>query len=250
VNLFKQVGSLVKIDHREVILLDRQSAMDSFCNVALVIKTCKSTTSMRLKRNCCTMVVTRKATMPGYNRDVWFITRSITNIIALSNLIQQYRVTYDSDDTMVVVHRQSQGKSNMEFHMHKCELHYYNPRNEKHLAFVNSVSENKEGFKKRHIKGAELAHTLYKTLSYPSMKDFKWVIRCNNIKDCPVIVQDIDVALEIWDKNIATLKGNTTRRKMIPVVRDFVVVPLELNKPFKELFLTTDIFLGIRIRSA
>jgi hypothetical protein len=134
--------------------------MDLFCNAALLNKTCKSTTSMRLKSNGGTMVVTRKATMPGYNKDVCFSTRAITNIIALSNLIQQYRVTYDSDDKMFVVHRESQGNPNMEFRMHKCGLHYYDPRNEKYLAFVNTVSENKEGFTKRHIKGAELARTL------------------------------------------------------------------------------------------
>jgi hypothetical protein len=106
------------------------------------------------------MVVTRKATMPGYNKDVWFSTRAITNIITLSNLIQQYQVTYDSDDKMFAVHRESQGKPNMEFRMHKCGLNYYDPRNEKHLTFVNTVSENKEGFTKRQIKSAELAQTL------------------------------------------------------------------------------------------
>jgi hypothetical protein len=68
---------------------------------------------MRLKSNSGTMVVTRKATMPGYNKDVWFSTRAITSIIALSNLIQQYCVTYDSEDKMYVVHRESQGKPNM-----------------------------------------------------------------------------------------------------------------------------------------
>jgi hypothetical protein len=85
----------------------------------MVSKTRESTTSMRLKSNGGTMVVTRTATMPGYNKDVWFSTRAITNIIALSNLIQQYRVTYNSDDRMFVVHRESQVKSNMEFRMHK-----------------------------------------------------------------------------------------------------------------------------------
>jgi hypothetical protein len=188
--LFKQAGLSVKIDLREIFLLESQSTMDILCNAALVIKTCKPTTSMRLKSNGGTMVVTRKATIPGYNKDVLFSTRAITNIIALSNLIQQYRVTNDSDDKMFVVHRESQGKPNMEFRMHKCGLHYYDPRNEKHLAFVNTFSENKRAFTKRHIKSAELTGNLYTTLSYPSMKDFKWVIQSNQIKDCPVTVQE------------------------------------------------------------
>jgi hypothetical protein len=38
-NLFKQAGSSVKIDLREVILLDSQSTMDLFFNAALVSKT-------------------------------------------------------------------------------------------------------------------------------------------------------------------------------------------------------------------
>jgi hypothetical protein len=121
--------------------------------------------------------------------------------------------------------------------MHKCGLHYYY-----HLDFVNTVSENKEGFTKRQIKSAELSRTLYKTLSYPSMKDFKWVIQINQLKDCPVTVQYIDVARNIWGKNIAALKGKTTRSKSIPVARDYVKVPSELMKLHKEVFLTTDIF--------
>jgi hypothetical protein len=57
-----------------------------------------------------------------------------------------------------------------------------------------------------------------------------------------VIVQYINVALKIWGKNIAALKGNTTRRKTISVTRDYVKVTLELMKLHKEVFLMTDIF--------
>jgi hypothetical protein len=57
-----------------------------------------------------------------------------------------------------------------------------------------------------------------------------------------VTVQDINVALKIWGKHIAALKGKTTRRKTITSGRDYVKVPLELMKIHKEVFLTTDIF--------
>jgi hypothetical protein len=68
------------------------------------------------------------------------------------------------------------------------------------------------------------------------------VIRSNQIKDCLVTVQDVDVALKIWGKNIAVLKGKTTRSKPNPVARDFVKVPVALLKLHKEVFLTVDIF--------
>jgi hypothetical protein len=233
---------LIKIDLKEVILLDNQSTMDLFCNADLVSTISKSISSMRLKSNGGTMVVTRKATMEGYNKTVWFSTRTNTNIIALRNLIDQYRITYDSDDLMFVVHRESESKPNIEFKMHKSGLHYYDLRKEQNLTFVNTVSENKTGFANRKIKCAEIAQNLYKTLSYPSMKDFKWVIWSNHIKDCPVKIQYIDVATKIWGKNIAALKGKTTRSKTHPVARDYVKVPNELLKLHKEVLLTTDIF--------
>jgi hypothetical protein len=84
VKLFKQNhGSKIKLDLREVILLYIQSTMDLFFNSAMVGKTIKSASSMRLKSNDGTMVVTRKAYMVGYHTTVWFSNKSITNIIAL-----------------------------------------------------------------------------------------------------------------------------------------------------------------------
>jgi hypothetical protein len=109
--------------------------------------------------------------------------------------------------------------------MHESGLYYNDLRKKQHLTFVNTVSDDKEGFTKRQIKGAELAQTLYKTLSYPSMKEFKWVIRSNQIKDCPLSIQDIDLDLKIWGNNIATLKGKATRSKTNPVARDYGKVP-------------------------
>jgi hypothetical protein len=240
--LFKQEGPSIKLDIKEVILLDSQSTMDLLCNAALLRKISKSKSSMRIKSNGGTMVVTRKATMEGYNKTVWSGTRAITNIIALHNFIYQYRITYDSDDLMFVVHWESESKPNMEFKMHNSGLHYYDPRKEHQLAFFNTVSENKTGFTKRQIKCAEIARNLYKTLSYPSIKDFKWVVRSNKIKEFPVTIQEIDVAMKIRGKNISAMKGKNTLIKTHPVARDYVKVPKELLKLHKEVFMTTHIF--------
>jgi hypothetical protein len=124
---------------------------------------------------------------------------------------------------MSVVHQESENKPNMELKMHdESGLHYYDPRKE-HFAFVITVKTNKQGFTLRQVKGAEVART-HATLSYPSMKDFNLVIRSNQIKNCPVTVQDVNVAAKIWGKNIAALKGKTTRSKSLLVARDFLKV--------------------------
>ena len=93
--------------------------------------------------------------------------------------------------------------------MHESGLHYYNPRKENNaqLAFVNTVAENKLNFTKRQIKDAEVARILYATLGCPSIKDFKWIIWNHQIKDSPVTLQDIEVAISIWGESILALKG-------------------------------------------
>ena len=110
---------------------------------------------------------------------------------------------------------------NMEFRIHKSGLHYYDLRN-KHFAIVNTVSGNKEGYTQRQIKIAEVASTMYDKLCYPYWKYFKWVIRRNQLKGCTVTVEDVDVDINIWGKNIPELKGNTTQSKPNTVARDSV----------------------------
>jgi hypothetical protein len=50
------------------------------------------------------MTVKHKAKMTGYHRDVWDDKKAITNILSLSNVIKQYRVTYGSDDRVFGYH--------------------------------------------------------------------------------------------------------------------------------------------------
>jgi hypothetical protein len=240
--LFKQNhGKEITLDLRNVILLDSQSTMDLFCNPDLVSDVTKVSHKMRLQSNGGTMTVNHKAMIEGYNKKVWYSKDAITNIIDLSNLIQQYHVTYDRRDQIFVVHPESQDKPYMEFRMHESRLHYFDPNNEAFI-FITTVLGNKEGYTQRQIKGAKSARTLYTKLGYPSTKDYKWVIQNNQIQDCLVTVQDVDAAHNIWGKNIAALKGKTTRTKPIHVARDFVKVPPELLKLHKDVFLTCDIF--------
>jgi hypothetical protein len=189
------------------------------------------------------MTVSHKASIDGYPEDVWFSKRAITNIISLKNLRNVYLVTYNSEDGRgFVVHREAHGKPNMMFKEHPSGLHYFDPFDNDFL-FVNTVEENKIGFTRRQIKEAELAKSLRAMLAYPSEKDFRWVIQSNQIKNCPVTVQAVDNATKIWGKDIATLKGKTTRTKPSPVAsEDFIKVPKEILDLHRDVFLTADIF--------
>ena len=77
---------------------------------------------------------------------------------------------------------------------------------------------------------------------YPSVKNYKWVIHSNQIKNCLVTVEDVATASKIWGKNVDALKRKTTRHKPEVVKRDLVKVPKELMKLHKDIYLTADIF--------
>ena len=63
---------------------------------------------MTVQGNSITLAVNHKVTLPKYKQDVLFSKDSITNIIALKNLIKKYQVTYDSIDKISAVHREDQ----------------------------------------------------------------------------------------------------------------------------------------------
>ena len=116
-----------------------------------------------------------------------------------------YPVSYNCNRGQFVVHRSEHGKPNMVFRMHPSGLHIYDPT-ETVFTFVTTVDDNKLHFTKRQIARAEKARTLYAALGFPSERDFRWMLQSHQIKDCPVTMNDADVAFKIWGKNIAALK--------------------------------------------
>ena len=68
------------------------------------------------------------------------------------------------------------------------------------------------------------------------------VIHSNQIKNCPVTVQDSEVTQKVWGSNIVSLKGKTTQRKPNLVARYQLKIPVGLINLHKEVFLTCDIF--------
>ena len=182
-----------KIDLRTVVLLDNESTMDLFYNPDLVEDMKKVKKPLMIQSNGGEISINQKAKIPGYNKRVWFIRRAITNIIALKILTEQYRVTYDSNDQMLIIQREGTDLPIMEFLMHYSGVHYYDPTN-RDLVFLNTVSKNKEGFRKRQMKSAAKARDLQHILEFITGKEVKWIIRSNHIKDCPVETKYVDNA--------------------------------------------------------
>ena len=88
----------------------------------------------------------------------------------------------------------------MVFKPHPSGLHVYDedyPWGHASYSFIATVEENMSLFTKRQVASADLAHNLQPGLTYPSVKDLKWIVQANILKDSPVTTQDVDVALKI-----------------------------------------------------
>jgi hypothetical protein len=77
----------------------------------------------------------------------------------------------------------------------------------------------------------------------------KWAILSNLIKDCPVTIKDMGMAIKVWGPNIAMLKGKTVRTTPAVVRQDVIEILKEIRELHKDGTLTIDIFLSTRYHS-
>ena len=66
------------------------------------------------------------------------------------------------------------------------------------------------------------------------------------IKNCPVTLEDIEVANKIYGPDVAVLKGKSVRKKPIPVIKDYVEIPKEIKEIHQEVELCADIICTFR----
>jgi hypothetical protein len=96
------------------------------------------------------------------------------------------------------------------------------------LQMIQTVDENKSYYSQRQVERARKARDLLHTLGCPSIQDLKKIISMNSIQNCPVTIEHINIAEQIYDKDIASIKGKTVRKKPPPAIQDIVEIPEEL----------------------
>jgi hypothetical protein len=148
---------------------------------------------MILKSNGDELIAHHIANVAYYDEPVWSSKKAIANIFTLKNMKKQYRVTYNSSEETLLVHRKAAGLPNFLFEEHVNGLHFFNLR-QADFAFIKMVESNMQLFSKWQVAHADEARSLYASLGFPSQKDFMWILRSNQIKDSPVMVEDAMVA--------------------------------------------------------
>ena len=120
--------------------------------------------------------------------------------------------------------------------------HYvYLPGKKEETQLLNMVEENKKLYTHKQCKRALKARQLLHSLGVPTIKNMKFIIQNNMIKDCPITEEDLKIACNIYGKDVLTLKGKSTRSRPTPVVTDYVAIPKKLLQIHQYVHLFMDI---------
>ena len=196
------------------LLLDSESTTSVIKNRDLLSNIRDSSHPITCHSNGGTQVSSLVGRLKGFG-DVWFNTESLANILSLAEMVNKYRVTFDSKDGNKFIIYKSDGFT-VEFKQSIHGLYYHDIRwrrhNTKEFTLVSTVAANKENFTQRQIKNADVAVRLYKSICTPSHNDFISAVTKRLIKNCPISVEDAKNASEIYGPSIASLKSKTVRR--------------------------------------
>ena len=151
-----------------------------------------------------------------------------------------YDVTYDKENKQYIV---TGKKGRVNFKKATIGLWYYplEAIENKAITLVETIKDRMAGYSKRQIEQATIAKNLYKTIGFPSMNDFKLVIKMNGIRNCPVTIEDIKICEDIYGPNIYALKGKSVRTKPKVVLNDYIEVPPEIKVRNQDVELCADI---------
>ncbi len=109
-------------------------------------------------------------------------------------------------------------------------------------AFVQRVRQNYEGYTKKEILRTKEVRQAMGLIGYPNKQDFKGMVRANMIPNCPIDVNDITNAHDIWGPDLASLRGKMVRQTPAPVVAVYVAVPKLVIDRNKTVTLAADVF--------
>ena len=223
---------------KDLILLDNQSSEDLFGNSNLITNIHKAKTVMQMQTNGGMITNNQKATLPNYG-EVWYNPSAITNILSFAKMKDKgHRITYDSNKEDAFVVHTKQG--DIRFNRTDNNLYVMDPKQQKMYQMMETVEDNMKHYSQRQIERAKAARALYHSLGTPTIKDYKAIIRMNAIRNCPITMEDIDIAEAIYGQDIGTIKGKTVRQKPTPVVRDYVSIPKELVEKHESITLCID----------
>jgi hypothetical protein len=227
-------------------LLDNQSTCDIVSNPRIVKNIRQVEEYMQLLTQAGSTTTNWISDVPGYYRSVWFHPGGIANILSLVNMIAKYHVTCNScngdSPNQFCVHK-ADGQQ-QKFKQSRQGLFYLDTaKTENHTVLaVNTVEHNKSNYAVRDYNRAKLARKIQVLAGRPELKDFLRYLEGNSLPNCPINRQDAINAHAIFGRDIGSIKGKTTRRKLKGILGSVANnLPKEIMETYRNVTLCNDI---------
>ena len=196
------------MDMRKLVLLDSDSTENFFCNNKYVKNIRPSEHTLVLNTNGGVMESNMICDVPHLGTH-WFNKNSLTNIIALKDMADKFRVTYDSENERAMqVHMPDKIIRFKEF---SNGLYARNPYEEDKkidkfktppkIQMLNTLEENLNFLSSRQQQRAKMARKLYNAVGTPTVDDLKAMIRLSLIRNNEITTDDIKFGNKsIWTR--------------------------------------------------
>jgi hypothetical protein len=106
---------------------------------------------------------------------------------------------------------------------------------------VATFRTNFEDFSFKQVVGATSARRLMGMVATPFWRDFKGMVLLNMLKDCHITNDNFTNANKIFGTDLATIRGNTVRRRPKRVITDYVNIPRMLVEVNQRVILAADV---------
>jgi hypothetical protein len=169
--------------------------------------------------------VKKVADLPGFPEPVlWFHDKGIANVLSLACVAKLYPVTFNNDEGFVI--HKDDGRKHV-FHQSERGLFYLDTMTKSKQSdsiMVMTVKDQMANYSKRDIESAKAARKLQQIIGHPSTKQFLEIVKENQLTNCPIKMDDILAADDIFGESVSNLKGKTVRKR--PNVVEGAVTPL------------------------
>ena len=195
--------------------------------------------SMTIMCNAGSVVVNMMGTLKGYG-NVWYHLHAIENILSLSNVQKNFKVTYDSRQGNYFTIHKSDGTSRI-FRPTDKGLYASKKDRDIGVSLISTVEGNKQNYTRREIKRAQDARRLMEIIGRPSERELCRILEARQLKNCETTEQDVMNATDMFGPDVASLKGKTTRQKVRHVELNTRPIPLKIMERHREVKVCFDI---------
>ena len=160
----------------------------------------------------------------------------MANVVCYANLAQQYRITYDNnvedafhvhtENRIIKFTKTKEGLYGFKFNQEYLRTVARTKKEE--FNGVTTVAENRKNYTTQQFERAKRARKLYHVIGAPSMKNYKAILKSNQIRNCPVTEKDVDLAEQIFGPDVATIKGKSVRKTPAQRTDETIAIPPEL----------------------